>query len=117
MEATDNDLTVQHKGEPLGERIIVQGRVLDEDGRPIPNTLVEIWQANAAGRYRHRVDSHPAPLDPNFSGAGRTLTDNDGRYRFVTIKPGDYPWLNHKNAWRPADIHFLLLVTSFINHV
>ena len=117
MEATDNDLTVQHEGEPLGERIIVQGRVLDEDNRPVPNTLVEIWQANAAGRYTHRVDSHPAPLDPNFSGAGRTLTDNEGRYRFTTIKPGAYPWLNHENAWRPAHIHFSLFGTSFLSRL
>lgn len=117
IEVTDNDLTVQHGGEPLGERIIVQGRVLDEDGRPIPNTLVEIWQANAAGRYTHRVDSHPAPLDPNFSGAGRTLTDNEGRYRFTTIKPGAYPWLNHDNAWRPAHIHFSLFGSSFLSRL
>jgi len=117
MEATDNDLTVQHEGEPLGERIIVQGRVLDEDNRPVPNTLVEIWQANAAGRYTHRVDSHPAPLDPNFSGAGRTLTDSEGRYRFTTIKPGAYPWLNHDNAWRPAHIHFSLFGTSFLSRL
>ena len=109
VDASDSDLTRQHPGEPLGERIIVQGRVLDEDGRPIPNTLVEVWQANAAGRYAHRVDDHPAPLDPNFSGAGRTLTDDQGRYRFVTIKPGAYPWLNHPNAWRPAHIHFSLV--------
>ena len=117
MEATDNDLTVQHQSEPLGERIIVQGRVLDEDNRPVPNTLVEIWQANAAGRYTHRVDSHPAPLDPNFSGAGRTLTDSEGRYRFTTIKPGAYPWLNHDNAWRPAHIHFSLFGTSFLSRL
>ena len=117
MEATDNDLTIQHEGEPLGERIIVQGRVLDEDNRPVPNTLVEIWQANAAGRYTHRVDSHPAPLDPNFSGAGRTLTDDEGRYRFTTIKPGAYPWLNHENAWRPAHIHFSLFGTSFLSRL
>jgi protocatechuate 3,4-dioxygenase, beta subunit len=117
IEATDNDLTVQHAGEPLGERIIVEGRVLDEDGRPIPNTLVEIWQANAAGRYTHRVDGHPAPLDPNFSGAGRTLTDSEGRYRFVTIKPGAYPWLNHDNAWRPAHIHFSLFGSSFLSRL
>jgi protocatechuate 3,4-dioxygenase beta subunit len=117
IEAMDNDLTVQHAGEPLGERIIVEGRVLDEDGRPIPNTLVEIWQANAAGRYTHRVDGHPAPLDPNFSGAGRTLTDTEGRYRFVTIKPGAYPWLNHDNAWRPAHIHFSLFGSSFLSRL
>jgi protocatechuate 3,4-dioxygenase beta subunit len=106
VEPSDSDLTRQHDGEPLGERIIVTGRVLDEDGRPIRNALVEVWQANAAGRYRHDADRHPAPLDPNFSGAGRVLTDADGAYRFVTIKPGAYPWGNHENAWRPAHIHF-----------
>ena len=102
----DHDLTRQHDGEPLGERIVVHGRVLDEDGRPLRNTLVEVWQANACGRYMHEVDQHPAPLDPNFSGAGRCLTDDEGGYRFVTIKPGSYPWGNHENAWRPAHIHF-----------
>jgi protocatechuate 3,4-dioxygenase, beta subunit len=110
---TDHDLTVQHGGEPLGERIIVEGRVLDGDGRPIPDTLVEIWQANAAGRYRHDGDRHPAPLDPSFSGAGRCLTDGEGRWRFVTVKPGAYPWNNHPNAWRPAHIHFSLFGRSF----
>ena len=109
----DNDLTKQHKGEPLGERIIVHGHVLDEDKRPVPDTLVEIWQANACGRYVHIVDQHPAPLDPNFSGAGRCLTDGDGRYRFVTIKPGSYPWGNHENAWRPMHIHFSLFGPEF----
>ena len=117
IEATDNDLTRQHAGEPLGERIIVEGRVLDEDRRPIPKTLVEVWQANAAGRYAHRVDGHAAPLDPNFSGAGRTLTDEEGRYRFVTIRPGAYPWRNHDNAWRPAHIHFSLFGTSFLSRL
>jgi protocatechuate 3,4-dioxygenase beta subunit len=102
----DHDLTRQHAGEPLGERIIVEGRLLDGDGRPIPGMLVEVWQANAAGRYRHDVDRHPAPLDPNFSGAGRCVTDAAGGYRFVTVKPGAYPWRNHHNAWRPAHIHF-----------
>ena len=102
----DHDLTRQHAGEPLGERISVSGRVLGSDGRPIRGQLVEIWQANAAGRYRHAVDMHPAPLDPNFTGAGRCLTDDDGGYRFVTVKPGAYPWENHPNAWRPAHIHF-----------
>ena len=102
----DNDLTRQHEGEPQGQRIFVSGRVLDSDGRPVRNALVEIWQANAAGRYVHEIDDHPAPLDPNFTGAGRCLTDGDGQYRFVTIKPGAYPWKNHHNAWRPAHIHF-----------
>jgi protocatechuate 3,4-dioxygenase beta subunit len=109
----DNDLTRQHAGEPLGERMIVEGRVLDGDGRPVPNTLVEVWQANAAGRYVHKVDQHPAPLDPNFTGAGRTVTDADGRYRFLTIKPGAYPWRNHPNAWRPAHLHFSLFGQNF----
>ena len=117
MDATHSDLTRQHAGEPLGERIIVEGRVLDEGGRAVPNTLVELWQANAAGRYAHRVDQHDAPLDPNFSGAGRTLTDERGRYRFVTIRPGAYPWRNHDNAWRPAHIHFSLFGTSFLTRL
>jgi protocatechuate 3,4-dioxygenase, beta subunit len=106
--ADDHDLTRQHASEPIGERIIVSGRVLDGDGRPVPNTLVEVWQANAAGRYVDPGDDHPAPLDPNFTGAGRCLTDPEGRYRFVTVKPGAYPWRNHPNAWRPAHIHFSL---------
>jgi protocatechuate 3,4-dioxygenase, beta subunit len=104
----DNDLTRQGPGEPLGERIIVSGQVRDEDGRPLRQTLVEVWQANAAGRYQHHGDNHPAPLDPNFTGAGRVLTDENGFYRFVSIKPGAYPWRNHHNAWRPAHIHFSL---------
>ncbi len=108
----DNDLTRHHAGEPQGERIVVSGRVLDEDGRPVRRTLVEIWQCNAAGRYRHAKDTHDAPLDPNFSGAGRTHTDDDGRYEFVTIKPGAYPWANHHNAWRPAHVHFSLFGRS-----
>jgi protocatechuate 3,4-dioxygenase beta subunit len=114
---TDNDLTRQHAGEPLGERIVVAGRVVDEDGRPVVNTLVELWQCNAAGRYVHARDDHPAPLDPNFTGAGRTMTDADGKYRFVTIKPGAYPWRNHANAWRPAHIHFSLFGTSFLSRL
>ena len=106
VRAGDADLTRQHPGEPLGERIIVSGRVLDSDGRPVPSTLIEVWQANAAGRYVDPVDDHPAPLDPNFTGAGRCLTDAQGEFRFVTVKPGAYPWRNHPNAWRPAHIHF-----------
>jgi protocatechuate 3,4-dioxygenase beta subunit len=113
----DNDLTRQHKGEPLGERIIVTGRVLDHNGRPVPNTLIEIWQANAAGRYRHIKEQHPAPLDPNFSGGGRTLTDGNGVYRFVSIKPGSYPWFNHYNAWRPAHIHFSVFGRAFLSRL
>jgi len=107
------DLTRQHKGQPLGERIAVSGRVIDEDGRPIRNTLVEIWQANAAGRYLHKNDQHDAPLDPNFTGEGHTFTDDDGRYRFITIRPGAYPWKNHYNAWRPQHIHFSLFGPAF----
>jgi protocatechuate 3,4-dioxygenase beta subunit len=109
----ENDLLKDHAGEPIGERITVSGRLLDADGRPIRASLVEIWQANAAGRYAHRWDNWPAPLDPNFTGAGRTVTDSEGRYEFVTIKPGPYPWGNHYNAWRPAHIHFSLLGHSF----
>ncbi len=109
----DNDLTTQHEGAPIGERIIVSGHVYDSEGKPLRNTLVEVWQANAAGRYLHRWDRWPAPLDPNFSGAGRCLTDDEGRYGFTTIKPGPYPWGNHHNAWRPAHIHFSLLGRAF----
>ena len=109
----DNDLTRQHEGEAIGERILVSGRVCDTEGKPLRGTLVEIWQANAAGRYRHRWDRWPAELDPNFSGAGRCVTDDHGRYSFTTIKPGPYPWGNHYNAWRPAHIHFSLLGRAF----
>jgi protocatechuate 3,4-dioxygenase, beta subunit len=113
----DHDLTQGHGGEPLGERIIVAGRVTDRDGRPVRSALIELWQANAAGRYVHEVDQHPAPLDPNFTGAGRCLTDDDGRYRFVTVKPGAYPWRNHPNAWRPAHIHLSLFGRAFTNRL
>jgi protocatechuate 3,4-dioxygenase beta subunit len=109
----DADLARQNDGEPLGQRILVSGRVLDSDGRAIPDSLVEIWQANSAGRYRHQVDQWPAPLDPNFTGLGRTVTDSEGRYQFTTIKPGAYPWGNHYNAWRPAHIHFSLFGRAF----
>jgi protocatechuate 3,4-dioxygenase, beta subunit len=108
-----SDLTRQHSGEPQGERIIVSGRVLDENARPLANTVVEIWQANAAGRYRHEVDRHDAPLDPNFTGCGHAITNERGEYRFVTIRPGEYPWRNHYNAWRAAHIHFSLFGPSF----
>nr|WP_293833813.1 protocatechuate 3,4-dioxygenase subunit beta [uncultured Arsenicibacter sp.] len=108
--ALDHDLTrnARKNGEPMGERIVVHGYVYDENGRTIPNTLVEIWQANAAGRYVHKVDQHDAPLDPNFLGTGRVMTDANGYYKFYTIKPGAYPWGNHYNAWRPNHIHFSL---------
>jgi protocatechuate 3,4-dioxygenase, beta subunit len=109
----DHDLTRQHDGEPIGERIIVHGRLLDGDGKPVRNSLIEIWQANAGGRYRHQGDQHPAALDPNFSGGGRCMTDDDGRYEFVTIKPGAYPWQNNPNAWRSRHIHFSLFGPAF----
>lgn len=109
----DADLTRQHAGDPLGERIVVTGRVLGSDGRPLRDQLVEIWQANAAGRYLHEDDRHDAPLDPNFSGAGRCLTGDDGSYRFTTIKPGAYPWRNGPNTWRPQHIHFSLFGRAF----
>ena len=117
IKPSDSDLTRQHKNEPLGERIVVSGRVLDENGKPVPRILVEIWQANAAGRYAHRVDQHAAPLDPNFSGAGRFMTDAEGRYRFLTIRPGEYPWRNHHNAWRPAHIHFSLFGPAIVTRL
>jgi protocatechuate 3,4-dioxygenase, beta subunit len=117
IRAADDDLTRQHSGEPIGERIIVTGRVLDDNGRALPGALIELWQANAAGRYAHQKDAHPAPLDPNFSGAGRVLTDETGTYRFTTIKPGPYPWENHHNAWRPSHIHFSLFGRAFITRL
>jgi protocatechuate 3,4-dioxygenase, beta subunit len=115
----DNDLTKNAvvNGEPIGERIIVTGRILDEYNKPVPNALIEIWQANACGRYIHKNDQHPAPLDPNFTGAGRLLTDTNGEYRFTTIRPGAYPWRNHQNAWRPAHIHFSVFGTNFISRL
>ncbi len=112
-----DDLTRQCEGEPLGERIIVTGRVLDENGDALPNTLVELWQCNAAGRYHHSKDQHEAPLDPNFKGGGRVITDAQGRYRFTTIKPGAYPWRNHTNAWRPAHLHFSVFGTSVLQRL
>ena len=119
LEPGENDLTrsAGSGNEALGERIIVVGKVLDEDERPVPNTLIEIWQANAAGRYHHPVDQHNAPLDPNFIGAGRCVTNDKGEYRFLTIKPGPYPWLNHPNAWRPSHIHLSLFGPSFVTRL
>ena len=113
----DHDLTRQHAGEPAGQRIVIEGRVLDEGGRPVPHTLIEVWQANAAGRYAHQVDQWAAPLDPNFTGAGRALTDGEGRYRLVTVRPGAYPWRNHHHAWRPAHIHFSLFGPAFLTRL
>lgn len=113
--ALDNDLIRNYAkdGDPIGQRIVVSGRVLDENGRPLPNTLVEFWQANAGGRYRHKKESYLAAIDPNFGGCGRTITDEDGRYTFRTIKPGAYPWPNGVNDWRPAHIHFSLFGHAF----
>jgi protocatechuate 3,4-dioxygenase beta subunit len=113
----ESDLTIQHAGEPLGERMVVTGRLLDGDGRPVANQLIELWQANAAGRYIHQRDQHPAPLDNNFTGAGRCITDANGEYRFTTIKPGAYPWRNHDNAWRPAHIHFSIFGHAFTQRI
>lgn len=117
IQVNDNDLTAQHDGEPIGERILVHGRVLDEDGRPLRGALVEVWQANAGGRYRHKADNYDAPLDPNFSGGGRLLTDDQGRYCIKTIKPGPYPWVNHPNAWRPSHIHFSLFGAGILSRL
>lgn len=115
----DHDLTKNgiKNGEPIGERMLVHGKVMDEYGRAIPHALVEIWQANAAGRYVHKRDQHDAPIDPNFLGAGRCLTDEDGNYKFYTIKPGAYPWGNHYNAWRPQHIHFSLIGGNIISRL
>ena len=119
LTSEDADLTrnAARDGEAIGERIIVAGRLVDESGRAVPNALLEVWQANAAGRYVHSQDQHEAPLDPNFLGAGRALTDSAGRYRFTTIRPGAYPWRNHPNAWRPAHIHFSVFGTAFIQRL
>ena len=114
---SDSDLTRQHKAEPQGERIVVAGRLLDERSCPMAESLIEIWQTNAAGRYAHTADQHDAPLDPNFTGAGRALTNSDGWYQFTTVKPGAYPWGNHPNAWRPAHIHFSLFGPSFLSRL
>jgi protocatechuate 3,4-dioxygenase, beta subunit len=113
----DADLEIGPSGEAVGQRIIVTGRLLDAGGRPIPSSLIEIWQANASGRYRHPSDQWPGTLDPNFTGGGRTLTGDDGSYRFVTIRPGAYPWRNHPNAWRPAHIHFSVFGRSFLQRL
>jgi protocatechuate 3,4-dioxygenase beta subunit len=119
LQPLDDDLTCNavRNGEPIGERIIVTGRVLDDTGRPIRNALIEVWQANAAGRYLHKAENHSAPLDPNFTGTGRCLTNENGEYRFTTIKPGAYPWGNHSNAWRPAHIHFSIFGTNFLQRL
>jgi protocatechuate 3,4-dioxygenase, beta subunit len=113
----DEDLTAHGAGAPLGERIVVCGQVLDEGGRAVSSALIEVWQANAAGRYRHKLDSHNAPLDPNFTGCGRALTDGEGRYRFLTVRPGAYPWSNHANAWRPAHIHFSVFGAGLLSRL
>ncbi|MEV0259997.1 protocatechuate 3,4-dioxygenase subunit beta [Streptomyces sp. NPDC050617] len=113
VDALDSDLTRQHAGEPIGERITVSGRVTDRRGRPVRGQLVEIWQANAAGRYANQLDRHPAPLDPNFTGVGRCLTDDAGGYRFTTLKPGPYPEGDQPHVWRPAHVHFSLFGTAF----
>ncbi|MFJ6658119.1 protocatechuate 3,4-dioxygenase subunit beta [Streptomyces sp. NPDC091377] len=114
---SDSDLTRRHAGEPIGERITVSGRLLDRSGRPVRGQLIEVWQANAAGRYAHQRERHDAPLDPHFTGVGRTLTDAAGRYAFTTIRPGPYPWRNHDNAWRPAHIHFSFFGPAFIQRL
>ncbi len=119
IQPLDNDMTrnAVKNGEPLGERIIVTGRVLDDTGRPVPNALIEVWQANAAGRYFHSVEQHDAPLDPNFTGTGRCMTDQNGEYKFTSIKPGAYPWGNHYNAWRPSHIHFSVIGVNFLQRL
>lgn len=119
LDPLDNDLTknAAKNGEPIGERIIVVGRVTDETGRPVRNALLEVWQANACGRYLHKRDQHDAPLDPNFHGSGRVLSNENGEYRFITVKPGAYPWRNHLNAWRPPHIHFSIFGRDFLSRL
>lgn len=117
ISAGEDNLSIVDGKEAQGQRIFVSGKVLDEDGKPVPNTLIEIWQCNAAGRYKHSVDQHPAPLDPNFIGKGRVVSDDKGNYKFTTIRPGAYPWGNHYNAWRPAHIHFSLFGPSFVTRL
>jgi len=117
IQDSSSDLTRAGSGEPLGERIIVSGRVVDEDGRPARHALIELWQANAAGRYLHDRDTHNAPLDPNFTGVGHAVTDDAGEYSFLTIKPGAYPWQNHPNAWRPQHIHFSVFGSAFVTRL
>lgn len=117
INSVENDLTKQHEGEPQGQRIIVFGKVVDSNNQPIKNSLIEIWQANAGGRYRHVIDNWNSPLDPNFSGVGRTTTNENGEYEFITVKPGAYPWRNHHNAWRPAHIHFSLFGRAFVQRL
>ncbi len=120
IDAGDNDLLTNYAqpgGSPIGERIILHGRVLDENARPVPNTLVEIWQANAGGRYRHKKDTYLAPIDPNFGGCGRTLTDGNGYFFFRTVKPGAYPWRNMVNNWRPAHIHVSVFGSGFVQRL
>ena len=117
VNSIENDLTKQHEGEPQGQRIIVFGKVVDSNNQPIKNSLIEIWQANAGGRYRHVIDNWDSPLDPNFSGVGRTTTNENGEYEFITVKPGAYPWRNHHNAWRPAHIHFSLFGRAFVQRL
>jgi protocatechuate 3,4-dioxygenase beta subunit len=116
----DHDLIINYAStgkSAIGERIVVRGKVLDESGKPVPNALIEVWQANAGGRYRHKNDSYLAPLDPNFGGCGRCLTDSDGNYSFRTIKPGPYPWPNGGNDWRPAHIHFSIFGQAFVQRL
>ncbi|MCI0432122.1 MAG: protocatechuate 3,4-dioxygenase subunit beta [Gemmatimonadetes bacterium] len=119
IRALDHDLTSNavRNAPPIGERLIIVGTVRDDGGRPVRGALVELWQANASGRYVHKLDQHDAPLDPNFNGAGRTLTDERGEYRFITIRPGAYPWRNHANAWRPAHIHFSIFGDVFLSRL